>query len=80
MSLAGVVANNAIVLLDYIEKLRQKGLDKKEAIIKAGKIRLRPVVLTAVTTILGLIPLTVGINIDFIGLFSGLTIFQYQDR
>jgi multidrug efflux pump len=71
ISLAGVVVNNAIVLLDYIEKLRKKGLDKKEAIITAGKIRLRPVVLTAVTTILGLIPLTVGINIDFIGLFKG---------
>jgi CzcA family heavy metal efflux pump len=71
ISLAGVVVNNAIVLLDYIEKLRKKGLAKQEAIIQAGKTRLRPVILTAITTILGLIPLTAGINIDFIGLFSG---------
>jgi len=71
ISLAGVVVNNAIVLIDYIQKLRQKGMDKLEAIVQGGKTRLRPVILTAVTTILGLIPLTVGINIDFIGLFKG---------
>jgi len=71
ISLAGVVVNNAIVLLDYIEKLRARGMDKVEAIIKGGKTRLRPVILTAITTILGLIPLTAGINIDFIGLFKG---------
>ena len=71
ISLAGVVVNNAIVLLDYIEKLRERGMEKIEAIIQAGKTRLRPVILTAVTTILGLIPLTAGINIDFIGLFKG---------
>ncbi len=71
ISLAGVVVNNAIVLIDYIQKLRQRGMDKNDAIILAGKTRLRPVILTAVTTILGLIPLTVGINIDFIGLFKG---------
>jgi multidrug efflux pump len=71
ISLAGVVVNNAIVLIDYIQQLRQKGMDKNEAIILAGKTRLRPVILTAVTTILGLIPLTAGINIDFIGLFKG---------
>jgi multidrug efflux pump len=71
ISLAGVVVNNAIVLIDYIQQLRQKGMDKLEAIINGGKVRLRPVILTAVTTILGLIPLTAGINIDFIGLFRG---------
>jgi multidrug efflux pump len=71
ISLAGVVVNNAIVLIDYIQQLRQKGMDKLEAIINGGKVRLRPVILTAVTTILGLIPLTAGINIDFIGLFKG---------
>ncbi len=70
ISLAGIVVNNAIVLIDYIQKLRQKGIEKLEAIIQGGKTRLRPVVLTAITTILGLIPLTVGININFIGLFS----------
>ena len=71
ISLAGVVVNNAIVLIDYIQRLRAKGLDKMQAIIQSGKTRLRPVILTAVTTILGLIPLTAGINIDFIGLFKG---------
>ncbi|MCB9089519.1 MAG: efflux RND transporter permease subunit [Calditrichae bacterium] len=71
ISLAGVVVNNAIVLIDYIQKLRERGLSKLEAIIEGGKTRLRPVLLTAITTILGLIPLTVGINIDFIGLFTG---------
>ncbi|RMG64075.1 MAG: efflux RND transporter permease subunit [Calditrichaeota bacterium] len=71
VSLAGVVVNNAIVLIDYIQQLRDRGMDKLEAIVQGGKVRLRPVILTAVTTILGLIPLTVGINIDFIGLFKG---------
>lgn len=71
ISLAGVVVNNAIVLIDYIQKLRDWGAEKMEAIIQGGKVRLRPVILTAVTTILGLIPLTVGINIDFIGLLKG---------
>lgn len=70
VSLAGVVVNNAIVLIDYIQKLRSRGMDKIEAIITGGKTRLRPVVLTAITTILGLIPLTAGININFIGLFQ----------
>jgi multidrug efflux pump subunit AcrB len=71
ISLAGVVVNNAIVLIDYIQQLRARGMDKIEAIIQGGKTRLRPVVLTAITTILGLIPLTTGLNIDFIGLFKG---------
>jgi multidrug efflux pump subunit AcrB len=71
ISLAGVVVNNAIVLIDYIQKLRERGLSKRDAIVEGGKTRLRPVLLTAITTILGLIPLTMGINIDFIGLFSG---------
>jgi multidrug efflux pump len=71
ISLAGVVVNNAIVLIDYIQQLRRKGMEKTEAIIQGGKVRLRPVILTAITTILGLIPLTIGINIDFIGLFKG---------
>lgn len=71
ISLAGVVVNNAIVLIDYIQQLRQRGMEKTDAIIQGGKVRLRPVILTAVTTILGLIPLTAGINIDFIGLLKG---------
>ena len=71
ISLAGVVVNNAIVLIDYVQKLRERGFSKLEAIIEGGKTRLRPVILTAITTILGLVPLTMGINIDFIGLMTG---------
>jgi multidrug efflux pump subunit AcrB len=67
ISLAGIVVNNAIVLCDFILQLRREGLEKRAAIVEAGAIRLRPVALTAITTILGLIPLTVGINIDFFG-------------
>jgi multidrug efflux pump subunit AcrB len=84
VSLAGVVVNNAIVLIDYIGLLKankktEMGIDladdlpvkeSVECVIEAGKTRLRPVLLTAVTTILGLIPLAIGLNIDFIGLFS----------
>ena len=73
ISLAGIVVNNAIVLIDYIEQLRHKhGLEKQAAVIEGGATRLRPVLLTAFTTIIGLIPLTFGINIDFVGLMVGL--------
>jgi multidrug efflux pump subunit AcrB len=65
ISLAGVVVNNAIVLVDYITKLRERGLTPFEAIIEAGLTRLRPVLLTAITTIFGLIPMAVGLSFDF---------------
>jgi len=79
VSLAGVVVNNAIVLIDYINLLRKRkraelGLGEKELLCKedamqcveqAGKTRLRPVLLTAITTILGLLPMAVGLNINF---------------
>jgi len=71
ISLAGIVVNNAIVLLDYIIQLRQRGLTKTEAIVRAGVTRFRPVMLTAITTILGLIPLTTGLSLDFAALFAG---------
>ncbi len=64
ISLAGVVVNNAIVLLDYTIKLRMRGLNKMEAIVKAGKTRFRPVILTALTTIVGLVPLATGWAFD----------------
>lgn len=86
VSLAGIVVNNGIVLIDYIDILRrqmkeEKGLgehgrlslnDEIECIILGGKTRLRPVMLTAITTVLGLIPLAVGFNFDFYGLLSEL--------
>ncbi len=65
ISLAGVVVNNAIVLIDYINKLRDRGFALKEAVVSAGATRLRPVLLTAVTTILGLVPMVTGISFDF---------------
>ena len=65
ISLAGVVVNNAIVLIDYTNKLRQRGYALREAVISAGATRLRPVLLTAVTTILGLIPMVTGVSFDF---------------
>lgn len=84
ISLAGIVVNNGVVLLDYAQILidRKKveiGIsdedllnneDVTDVIIKAGKARLRPVLLTAITTVLGLIPLAIGLNINFVGLFS----------
>jgi multidrug efflux pump len=65
ISLAGVVVNNAIVLIDYTNRLRNRGYDLREAVISAGATRLRPVLLTAVTTILGLIPMITGVSFDF---------------
>jgi HAE1 family hydrophobic/amphiphilic exporter-1 len=58
--LAGIVVNNAIVLVDYIETLRSRGLSRREAILKAGPTRLRPVLMTTLTTVLGLLPLALG--------------------
>ena len=65
ISLAGVVVNNAIVLIDYINRLHKRGMHFKDAIIAAGCTRLRPVLLTAITTILGLLPMVTGIAYDF---------------
>ena len=63
--LAGVVVNNAIVLIDYTNRLHERGMDFQEAIISAGCTRLRPVLLTAITTILGLLPMVTGIAYNF---------------
>jgi len=86
VSLAGIVVNNGIVLIDYIDLLRKNrkhelGLDDHgrlpeqdeiDLVVKGGKTRLRPVLLTAITTVLGLIPMAVGLNFDFFGLFTEL--------
>ena len=85
ISLAGVVVNNAIVLIDYTKLIidrRRSEMDLPEnsklpipvlidCMIEGGKKRLRPVLLTAITTVLGLVPLAIGLNIDFIGLLNG---------
>ncbi|MBI2560374.1 MAG: efflux RND transporter permease subunit [Planctomycetes bacterium] len=60
--LSGIVVNNAIVLIDCINRRRQEGLERREAIVEAGKMRLRPILMTTLTTILGLIPLSLGIG------------------
>ncbi|MBN1879463.1 efflux RND transporter permease subunit [bacterium] len=65
ISLAGVVVNNAIVLIDYIDRMKATGLPVKDALIRAGMVRLRPVMLTAITTILGMVPMAIGVSIDF---------------
>ena len=73
ISLAGVVVNNAIVLIDYIDILRRRdGLSPREAIVRGGVTRFRPVILTAITTILGLVPLAIGLNFDFFGLYTDI--------
>jgi multidrug efflux pump subunit AcrB len=91
ISLAGIVVNNGVVLLDYTQLLidRKKvalDLDEedllepedfKEAVVKGGKARLRPVLLTAITTILGLIPLATGFNINFFTLMSEFNPYIY---
>jgi HAE1 family hydrophobic/amphiphilic exporter-1 len=58
--LAGIVVNNAIVLIDFINKLRARGMSKVEAIMEGGKLRLRPIMMTTITTALGLLPLALG--------------------
>ena len=74
ISLAGIVVNNAIVLIDYIDVLRKRdGMNTRDALVQGGKTRLRPVLLTAITTALGLVPLAIGLNFDFFGFFSSLS-------
>ncbi len=58
--LAGIVVNNAIVLVDYINVLKRRGLESKEAIVQAGQVRLRPILMTTATTMLGLLPMAMG--------------------
>ncbi len=60
--LVGIVVNNSIVLIDYINKLRKKGMERKEAIILGGKTRLRPILMTMFTTVLALVPMAIGIG------------------
>ena len=73
ISLAGIVVNNAIILIDYIDILRERdGMNRREALVQGGKTRFRPVVLTATTTALGLVPLSIGMNFDFFGLYGSL--------
>ena len=70
ISLAGIVVNNSIVMIDYIDTLRERDdMNRRDALVRAGMTRFRPVILTAVTTALGLVPLAIGLNLDFFGLY-----------
>jgi len=71
-ALSGIVIRNGILLIEFIDELRQRGYSVKEAVIEGGAIRMTPVILTAMSAILGLIPLAIGLNIDFEKLFSEL--------
>jgi multidrug efflux pump subunit AcrB len=72
VGLAGIVIKNGILVIEFADELRVRGLKTREAIIQAGKTRIIPVMLTAIAAILGLIPLAVGFNIDFVRMFSDL--------
>lgn len=67
VALAGIVVKNAIVLLDFTKHLREEGMTLDESLIEAGRTRLRPVVLTAATTVLGILPLATGVDFDWRG-------------
>lgn len=69
IALAGIVVKNGILLIEFIEELRGRGVPLREAIIDAGGIRLTPVLLTATAAVLGLVPLAFGLTVDFVGLF-----------
>lgn len=70
VALAGIVVNNGIVLIDFIEEQKLRGARMNPSLIAAGSIRVTPVLLTAITTLLGLVPLAVGFNIDFVSMFT----------
>lgn len=70
IALAGIVVRNGILLVEFTDLLLEQGMEQRAAIIEAGKTRMTPVILTASATILGLIPLAVGFNIDFVALFT----------
>jgi multidrug efflux pump len=72
VGLAGIVVKNGILLIEFTDELRTRGFRTREAAIQAGKIRIIPVMLTAIATILGLLPLAIGMNIDFVSLLTHL--------
>jgi multidrug efflux pump len=72
VALAGIVVRNGILMVEFTDLLRQQGMPLGEAIVEAGKARMTPVLLTAIATILGMIPLAIGLNIDFVTMFTEL--------
>jgi multidrug efflux pump len=72
VALAGIVVRNGILLVEFADMMKAEGMKTYDALIEAGRARMTPVMLTAISTILGLIPLAVGLNIDFVKLFTEL--------
>jgi HAE1 family hydrophobic/amphiphilic exporter-1 len=60
--LCWVGVNNSIILVDYMNRLKKKGISREKVVVEGGRVRLRPILMTAVTTILGLIPLAIGLG------------------
>ncbi len=77
VALAGIVVRNGILLVEFTDLLIEQGMDVREAIIEAGRTRMTPVLLTATATMLGLIPLAVGLNMDFVTLFNDFDAHLY---
>ncbi len=77
VALGGIVVRNGILIVEFADELKSRGMKTKDAIIMAGKTRITPVVLTATATMLGLVPLAVGMNLDFITLFTELNPHLY---
>ena len=61
--MVGIVVSNGVLLVEYINELRRQGLDLHEAVMRAGRTRLRPIVMTSLTTVVGLIPMALGIDV-----------------
>lgn len=72
VALGGIVVRNGILIVEFIDTLKERGYKTRNAIIQAGKIRVTPVILTASATILGLVPLAIGLNLNFVTLFTHL--------
>jgi multidrug efflux pump subunit AcrB len=70
VALGGIIVRNGILLVEFTDLLMEQGMSVENAVVEAGKTRMTPVILTASATILGLIPLAVGLNIDFVSLFE----------
>jgi len=72
VALGGIVVRNGILIVEFTDVLKKQGMRTREAVVQAGLTRITPVILTATATILGLIPLAIGLNINFITLFTEL--------
>lgn len=77
VALGGIVVRNGILIVEFADELKSRGMKTKEAILMAGKTRITPVVLTATATMLGLVPLAVGMNINFVTIFTELNPHLY---